>query len=177
MTPQKLKWYQAYREAHKEQYKESYRRWYENKGRQRYLDNIELIRIQKRKNYYLKLGNFEAAQAEQAKVDAYRLCHPRKRAGTPPVLTPEEAIERRQITLRKARYKRMGIADVPLTKTPETCEICGGTRKISMDHCHVKKVFRGWLCDDCNLALGRAKDSIPILKRMIKYLKKAEVCN
>tara|TARA_E500000331_G_scaffold339931_1_gene370726 strand:- start:1545 stop:2006 length:462 start_codon:yes stop_codon:yes gene_type:complete len=39
-----------------------------------------------------------------------------------------------------------------------------------IDHCHSKKSFRGWLCHQCNRALGCFGDDIKRLKRAIKYL-------
>ncbi len=38
------------------------------------------------------------------------------------------------------------------------------------DHDHKTKKFRGVLCNNCNLALGYAKDSPEILMALIKYL-------
>jgi len=65
---------------------------------------------------------------------------------------------------------------------PEKCPVCGrkpdknrkGKGKICVDHCHKTGKIRGWLCDDCNCALGRVDDKIDILKGLIKYLKKYE---
>lgn len=41
-----------------------------------------------------------------------------------------------------------------------------------IDHNHKTKKNRGLLCDDCNLGLGRFKDSIRILRKAIKYLRR-----
>lgn len=54
----------------------------------------------------------------------------------------------------------------------KACEICGGTYRLSVDHCHTKNKIRGLLCDGCNNMLGRAKDSIKTLQNAIKYLNK-----
>ena len=62
------------------------------------------------------------------------------------------------------------------------CEICNASeneciqetlhykRAFCLDHNHQTGEFRGWLCHDCNRALGQFKDSIEILERAIKYL-------
>ena len=50
------------------------------------------------------------------------------------------------------------------------CEICGGTNKLSIDHCHIKNKVRGLLCDACNNLLGRCKDNIDTLRKAINYL-------
>lgn len=63
---------------------------------------------------------------------------------------------------------------------PEKCPVCGrtpmgglrGRGRICVDHCHQTGKIRGWLCDDCNVALGRVDDRIDILKNLIKYLTK-----
>ncbi len=46
----------------------------------------------------------------------------------------------------------------------------GKTRNLSIDHCHRSGEVRGLLCGGCNRILGLAKDSIPTLKKAIKYL-------
>jgi Recombination endonuclease VII len=42
----------------------------------------------------------------------------------------------------------------------------------NVDHCHVRGHNRGVLCMDCNIALGKVKDSADTLSRMIAYLKR-----
>lgn len=56
-----------------------------------------------------------------------------------------------------------------------SCMICGITevelgRRLDVDHCHVSNKVRGVLCNSCNVILGRAKDSIEVLKAAIAYL-------
>ena len=51
------------------------------------------------------------------------------------------------------------------------CQICDKECNTTLDHCHDTKTFRGWLCIECNLALGKFKDSVAMLERAIKYLK------
>ena len=53
------------------------------------------------------------------------------------------------------------------------CPICDKeTHKVVLDHNHSTGKFRGWLCNDCNNALGKFNDDIDFLKKAIKYLKK-----
>tara|TARA_R110002012_G_scaffold268592_1_gene452559 strand:+ start:48 stop:566 length:519 start_codon:yes stop_codon:yes gene_type:complete len=47
----------------------------------------------------------------------------------------------------------------------------------AIDHDHVTKKFRGWLCSRCNTALGTLGDNITSLKKVLTYLKKAEKNN
>jgi hypothetical protein len=57
---------------------------------------------------------------------------------------------------------------------PTICEACGNDqREIHFDHCHKTGVFRGWLCRDCNQALGFVKDDPIRLLQLIKYLEQA----
>lgn len=68
----------------------------------------------------------------------------------------------------------------PTRKCPTNCEACGipfaSVKKGSQcDHDHATGKFRGWLCVNCNVALGYAKDSRVILQKLIDYLDKAEL--
>lgn len=40
-----------------------------------------------------------------------------------------------------------------------------------VDHCHETNAVRGLLCSDCNLGLGKFKDSIPNLLNAVRYLR------
>jgi len=68
----------------------------------------------------------------------------------------------------------------PTRKCPPNCEACGvpfaSTKKGSQcDHDHATNLFRGWLCTNCNVALGYAKDSRVILQKLIDYLDNCEL--
>jgi len=63
------------------------------------------------------------------------------------------------------------------------CAICGTRcntksgklkRRLDVDHDHITGRIRGLLCNNCNTALGKVKDSVVILERMITYLKQNE---
>jgi hypothetical protein len=41
-----------------------------------------------------------------------------------------------------------------------------------LDHDHSTEKFRGWICGNCNVGLGRFNDDIINLKNAIKYLEK-----
>jgi hypothetical protein len=57
---------------------------------------------------------------------------------------------------------------------PEVCDACGGApdsgRALHFDHCHAQGHFRGWLCRECNLALGLMKDDPARLLKLVAYL-------
>src|SRR6267154_846109 len=44
--------------------------------------------------------------------------------------------------------------------------------RLSIDHCHKSGIVRALLCYRCNILLGKAKDSIELLKQAILYLEK-----
>lgn len=63
------------------------------------------------------------------------------------------------------------------------CAICGKEEGMAIshdpsgsvlqvDHCHTTDKIRGLLCRDCNVGLGKVKENISILKRMINYINK-----
>lgn len=51
------------------------------------------------------------------------------------------------------------------------CAICGAKGDLVYDHCHASKRFRGWLCDDCNLGLGKFNDDPDRLEAAAHYLR------
>lgn len=66
----------------------------------------------------------------------------------------------------------------PTRPSPDVCECCGKSqheyfKALALDHCHSTGVFRGWLCNRCNLALGALGDSAEGVKRMVEYLERA----
>lgn len=71
-------------------------------------------------------------------------------------------------TARRNYHSRLG---VPETR-PSACEICKKQVPLVVDHCHRKMVFRGFLCNNCNTALGMVYDNPTILASMIDYLTK-----
>lgn len=79
---------------------------------------------------------------------------------------------------RKDSYKRMfNISseeiDCMLEKQEHICAICkrSDSRHLSLDHCHVTGKVRKFLCDKCNLGLGKFEDNIESLLNAVKYLK------
>lgn len=64
------------------------------------------------------------------------------------------------------------------------CEICDRTpeevgsnrfKRLSIDHCHATNQFRGLLCWECNIALGKFGDDPERLRRAIEYLGRSGV--
>lgn len=72
---------------------------------------------------------------------------------------------------RRLRVRRSRSSAVPTRPQPLECECCGNeARRICMDHCHTTGLFRAWLCDHCNTALGMAKDDPAILRKLATIL-------
>ena len=57
-------------------------------------------------------------------------------------------------------------------RNEEQCAGKGGKRVGTwcLDHDHKTGNMRGWLCHECNRALGNFKDNIELLKRALQYL-------
>jgi len=55
------------------------------------------------------------------------------------------------------------------------CQCCGKTpKKWHMDHNHDTKIFRGWLCDACNMSIGHLGDTVEGLMKAVEYLQRSE---
>ena len=59
------------------------------------------------------------------------------------------------------------------------CEVCKKvTNKLCLDHNHYTHVHRGWLCQECNTAIGkigaRFGDDIKGIEAILKYLKERD---
>ena len=52
------------------------------------------------------------------------------------------------------------------------CEICGSLISLCLDHNHKTGKFRGILCLNCNLSLGKFGDNLEGIERVVSYLKK-----
>ena len=55
---------------------------------------------------------------------------------------------------------------------PLTCEVCLGKNRIVYDHAHSSGVFRGWLCNACNVALGLLRDDPVRIRKLAEYIEK-----
>lgn len=74
--------------------------------------------------------------------------------------------------LRSYDRRSRGLPD-PTRPAPSQCEGCLTDRHsmaLCVDHDHTTGAFRGWLCRQCNLAVGNARDSPRTLLKLADYL-------
>lgn len=61
-------------------------------------------------------------------------------------------------------------------KRPENCEICGISnnqfkRGLHYDHNHITGKFRGWICHNCNTAIGLLKEDPNLISLAAQYVR------
>ena len=50
------------------------------------------------------------------------------------------------------------------------CRVCDRKVPLVFDHCHKTSLFRGWICKDCNAAIGKVGDDLKGVERAYTYL-------
>ena len=56
---------------------------------------------------------------------------------------------------------------------PDQCDCCRTSeRKLVIDHDHATGLFRGWVCEPCNLGIGRLGDNIEGVEKALAYLRR-----
>jgi len=53
---------------------------------------------------------------------------------------------------------------------PESLSLNGKVKRLAIDHCHKTNLFRGLLCQRCNLAIGQFGDNWVLLDNALEYL-------
>lgn len=151
------KWCEANREKRQEQHRKRYEanREKEREGRRKYYEaNREKVLERQRKR----------REANPEKEREVRRKH----------------YEANQEKLRGGkRERRKGKAEALAGRPkPELCEACGRPPTklgIVFDHCHKSDVFRGWLCNSCNIVLGLMRDSPTLLRKLAQYIEANDV--
>ncbi len=70
----------------------------------------------------------------------------------------------------KTQRRRQGMTNVTAEKRHGDCPICLKTKALVWDHDHETGNRRGWICNTCNLGLGKLGDTIEALDRARVYL-------
>jgi len=84
-----------------------------------------------------------------------------------------KALENRMCTVAYRIVARRQARHVSERPVEADCPICGIVvtgLKMHRDHDHANGQFRAYLCRDCNLGLGRFKDSPSLLRKAALYL-------
>jgi Recombination endonuclease VII len=55
---------------------------------------------------------------------------------------------------------------------PLACEVCETPGKVTFDHCHFTGRFRGWICHNCNITLGRMNENPSALRKLADYIER-----
>jgi len=115
----------------------------------------------------------EDPEAHRNKQRAYRAAN-RERINAVRKLADSKNIE----SIRAKRYKYDGLPE-PTRPRPERCELCAklpnGSGCLHLDHDHFTGKFRGWLCSNCNTAIGKLGDTRHGLAKAMAYLIDAEL--
>jgi hypothetical protein len=83
---------------------------------------------------------------------------------------PERAAEQ----FRRAVRKAAGVTHPTGERRAGPCDICDDfSDPLCLDHDHSTGQIRGWLCHNCNKALGLLRDNPARLRRAITYLESA----
>ena len=79
-----------------------------------------------------------------------------------------------QKDVSKGKAKAKKLAGNPLRPELGTpCDRCGRTdKRLVFDHCHTTLKHRGWLCDNCNRAMGMLGASIDGMFLTVEYIAK-----
>lgn len=79
-------------------------------------------------------------------------------------------LRRAEISRKHAR-KKAGASSPSAAWKIGQCEICTlPSGDLHWDHDHATGAHRGWLCHNCNVALGLLRDSPLVLKAALHYL-------
>jgi hypothetical protein len=122
-----------------------------------------------------KLAYDRAYRAKnRAKVNGHAAKH---RAANRPALNARLRAWSKANPDKVRQYARKWAGLPPATRlAPACCECCGGKetgRVLALDHCHLTKTFRGWLCAECNTAIGKLGDEIIGVLKALNYLLRA----
>lgn len=75
-----------------------------------------------------------------------------------------------RVRRRQWERKAAGTVDAHGETRSGACEICQRAGKLHFDHDHTTGATRGWLCGNCNRAIGLLQDSPSVLAAAKSYL-------
>jgi hypothetical protein len=91
---------------------------------------------------------------------------------------PRKPAKGRNTNTQLTRQRKWRGLPEPLRPEPPACECCGRPPKVPrkhlcLDHDHRTGQFRGWLCNTCNIAIGKLGDGLAGVVRAVAYLRRA----
>ena len=119
-----------------------------------------------------KLTDAERREKARARSKAYY------EANKEAVLAKQKANREANKEAKKAYYedrgrlghikRSYGLEYDPITED-STCEVCGSSDRLRLDHDHSTGKFRGILCSHCNTALGLLGEDSNRMRALIRY--------
>jgi hypothetical protein len=167
LTEKQKAYYKAYREANREAIRAHQKNWYDKHGAENREQRIETVRENARAYYHRAKVTDRAreyAVANKEKKTEYHAEWQREHRG--------ELNEYNRKRWLKTAKRYQDVVGIPDGEPASSCEICGSTKRICMDHCHEKKIFRGWLCNACNLVADRPNPKGKNRERILAYLER-----
>ena len=79
----------------------------------------------------------------------------------------------RQLQARRGGYTPPARPEAECPPKPALCECCREQPAERLDHCHASGLFRGWICNSCNIGIGFLGDDLPGLLKAVEYLKRS----
>jgi len=144
---------------------------YKDPAKRRENDRIRAARYRKQdpERYRAHCRRWRTKNPEKAKASSQQWWQSNKEKAR------ASALARHYKQPKKSYQRRLAAMEAEAGRPrPESCEVCGGTGKISFDHCHQRGIFRGWLCNGCNSILGHAHDDPQRLRMLIAYLERTK---
>lgn len=124
-------------------------------------------------------GSMTASPATEAGLKSMTAAERKMRPLASGVLERRRAYDRaryhknRDKEKERARLREHKKLPKPTRPCPQLCELCGrppGKRALALDHDHQTNRFRGWLCGNCNMILGRFGDDAAGLLKAVRYV-------
>jgi hypothetical protein len=139
-------------------------------SRERWLRaNVDRVRGYQRK-YYRK-----NRRKKRAKTAQWRANNPDRVAA---YTVREDRKTRRREATRRWHAKKFGYTECTVFPPPPAdnkCSICHREAPVALDHDHETGRFRGYLCRECNMGLGKLGDTVEAIRRVLQYLEQANV--
>lgn len=124
----------------------------------------------------LDMFGFETQQDVPAESQVCKVCQTHKPLSSFPKHTHfKTGIDNRcKSCIRKQSRLREELKDKYWHLRTDKCDCCGETsnKTLVVDHDHDTLEFRGWLCEPCNMGIGKLGDNITGVQKALDYFKR-----